>query len=536
MNTQAPVFMVNPFGPEGPCDSGQSSTFSLASLATMDFKGIAINVGLWLFMAFLVHWLVWVIYTFKFHPLANFPGPRLAAVSEIWLARVWLSGRYPFVIQDLHQRYGTVVRIAPNELSFNSLQAHRDIYSTPSRNKKPFVRDPKFYDNGKARALFYELDPAVHAQQRRMLAPGFSHNAMRSHESTVHHFVNQLVEKLGRMSADSGEAGVDVTEVMKWVGFDIMGELTFSENFDAVASQQTHFWISILRDSAHAAILPSLARRVPLLRPFLPFLVGVRAIRKFHRHLAFTRAQVRRRVRRARAGEKLDDILEPVIASDSLTEEALVTLTQALVIAGADTVSHALTAALYYLCTNPAALARLTREVRALPDLAGATLSACGYLSAVLEETLRCFPPIAFGLPRVSPGARVGSWFVPAGATVSASHWAVLHRGDDDDEPHHGFRPERWLADGEAGGRQQQQQQQQRGIPFSVGPSSCMGVAQAWLEMRVALAKIVARYDVRLAARDPDEGDWVRGARMYMLWRELPLYVQFQEREDGRDD
>jgi hypothetical protein len=61
-----------------------------------------------------------VIYNVYFHPLARYPGPRLAAISNIYYARHWPGGRWPFILEELHEKYGEVVRYAPNDLSVSA--------------------------------------------------------------------------------------------------------------------------------------------------------------------------------------------------------------------------------------------------------------------------------------------------------------------------------------------------------------------------------------------------------------------------------
>lgn len=59
-----------------------------------------------------VIWLVYLVglacYRLYFHPIAGFPGPKLAALSK-WYEfyyEVICQGQFTFHIQDLHQKYG----------------------------------------------------------------------------------------------------------------------------------------------------------------------------------------------------------------------------------------------------------------------------------------------------------------------------------------------------------------------------------------------------------------------------------------------
>lgn len=48
------------------------------------------------------------IYRLFVHPLAKFPGPKLAAVTRYYEAYydVWERGKYLWKIKDMHARYG----------------------------------------------------------------------------------------------------------------------------------------------------------------------------------------------------------------------------------------------------------------------------------------------------------------------------------------------------------------------------------------------------------------------------------------------
>jgi len=69
-----------------------------------------------------------VIYRLTLHPLTRVPGPRLAAMSNIWYAWQVREGRLLTMTKALHRRYGPAVRIGPNEVWFDSQEAFRAIY------------------------------------------------------------------------------------------------------------------------------------------------------------------------------------------------------------------------------------------------------------------------------------------------------------------------------------------------------------------------------------------------------------------------
>lgn len=50
-----------------------------------------------------------LLYRFFFHPLAHFPGPKLAIATYgyEWYYDLILGGQYTFKLKELHERYGS---------------------------------------------------------------------------------------------------------------------------------------------------------------------------------------------------------------------------------------------------------------------------------------------------------------------------------------------------------------------------------------------------------------------------------------------
>jgi cytochrome P450 len=90
----------------------------------------------------------------------------------------------------------------------------------------------------------------------------------------------------------------------------------------------------------------------------------------------------------------------------------------------------------------------------------------------------------------LSAELRVNGHVLPAGTDVTPAIWLTHTRADRYPEPY-AFRPERFLEDAPA---------TYAWIPFGGGVRRCLGAAFAEMEMRVALAEIVARRTLRPAA------------------------------------
>lgn len=70
------------------------------------------------------------LYQLVHSPLGKLPGPFYTKLTTAWLKYKEFSGCRRQYVHDLHQRYGAVVRLAPNEVSFASPEAVKEIYSS----------------------------------------------------------------------------------------------------------------------------------------------------------------------------------------------------------------------------------------------------------------------------------------------------------------------------------------------------------------------------------------------------------------------
>ncbi|KAH8728461.1 cytochrome P450, partial [Phaeosphaeriaceae sp. PMI808] len=444
-------------------------------------------------------------YNLFLHPLAKYPGPKVAALTDLWYAFNWMGGRWPFVMEKVHEKYGDVVRIAPNELSFASIQSFKDIYGHSTKGKLPFLKSAWYDRDEVSPGIVSTRDPVDHRQQRRSLSSGFSAKSLREQEHIVQRYVNLFLEQIGRLSA----ADTD--------------DLAFGESFGAVASGKSNRWVSLILNSTYIGMLVGLRKRIPAMNFFLPFIIPRNAAREYAEHCQLTREKTIKRVQQQSISNR-PDFFESILKSGDYTQERLESQANTLIVAGSDTTSAFLSSAVYLLLKNPDSLCRLQGEVRSafasLDEITGDAARDLSYLHGVIQEGLRLYPPSPFGLSRISPGATVDGNFIPAGTLVSTDRWATM-RNPRFWHDSYSFRPERWIGDGFGDEKDAFQ-------PFSLGPRTCIGINLAYLESRLILAKMVWKYDWTLVEKDLD---WFRDARLYVLWKNPRLRVHFSARK-----
>ncbi|EKG16743.1 Cytochrome P450 [Macrophomina phaseolina MS6] len=73
-------------------------------------------------------------YNLFFHPLRTYPGPLATRASKWPWFYQKLRGAQVAWVTDLHRRYGDVVRVAPNQLSYIKGEAWKDIYGHRTSN------------------------------------------------------------------------------------------------------------------------------------------------------------------------------------------------------------------------------------------------------------------------------------------------------------------------------------------------------------------------------------------------------------------
>jgi Cytochrome P450 len=174
-----------------------------------------------------------VVYNLFFHPLRSYPGPKLWAATRLPWHWMNLHSRLAWGINALHEKYGPVVRIAPDELSYTSSSAWKKIYGQRSP-EFPKCLDgrgiaPSNTKGGKS--IITTVDREAHLELRQILSPAFSERALREQEGYFRLYSEKLISQLQKFSQMGPQ---DMTHWFALTAFDLIGDLAFGEGTGAL--------------------------------------------------------------------------------------------------------------------------------------------------------------------------------------------------------------------------------------------------------------------------------------------------------------
>lgn len=165
-----------------------------------------------------------------------------------------------------------------------------------------------------------------------------------------------------------------------------------------------------------------------------------------------------------------------------------------IIIAGSDTVSIALTFLFHNLALEPDHVEKLREELKGVDITDNRTLQSLVHLNALINETLRLYPPVLTApLRQTTPdGLKIGRHYIPGNVVVSTPMWS-LGRLESSYERATEFLPERWYPSSDL------IKDSQGYAPFASGAHSCLGKQLALIELRLVTARLVTQYDFQFA-------------------------------------
>ncbi|KAI0433301.1 cytochrome P450 [Xylaria sp. FL1042] len=441
-----------------------------------------------------------------FGPLRNIPGPWLNRVSELPAALALLKGDQHMYYKSLHDQYGPVVRVSPNEISFISVEARQEIYGL-RKGGMNMEKSPIFLGAVGAKDGQTGVSLAMnenHTRQRKALGYLFTNSALLQLENLVIVHIHKLIEAFHAKAAQN--QAIDVSNWYSYAAFDIIGDLCFAEPFGCLDQASATEWSTSVIQIFVGATWTQGIRRISGVGTWLEsimtrLLIPAKAAEWRKTHLSNAREKTLRRL----ADDDRDhrDFMYHILRNNeskkSLTETEIFLNVAGFVSAGTDTTATALTGWTYFVCTHPDVLSRLAHEIRSTftneNDIRWERVKQLRYLEATLQEALRLFPPSPASQQRIVPpgGATIDGYFIPGGKTVAVAPWVATHSNLNFHEPDT-FQPERWLGENEKFSKDHLN----ASLPFGTGPRVCLAKNLAYLEMLLVTAHLLWNFDLKL--------------------------------------
>ncbi|KAI0120146.1 cytochrome P450 [Nemania sp. FL0031] len=492
-----------------------------------------------LFLVTIAAYLVFeTIYNLFFHPLRKIPGPFLAKIGQSWRNHKYIRGTWHDDCLELHEKYGNVVRIAPNEISFVDEQGLGSLYSHGKRVVKTNWYDTWAVPNMPI-SFFAATDIKMHRHVRSRVASAYSMTSMLSMEPLVQDVLDlNLTRLIGFV--DRGE----VVHIDKWVNFftfDVVGQLAmggmigFLEQGRDVNGiiQSVHdgFWFM---SNLGYFPLQSYWINNPV-SSFLSRHFGGPRLNAFNIFMDWVERQVDDRMRNGLRGARRDMLQHFIEAKDLNGNPAANSDVSS---AGADTTAVGILAIIGNVISNPRAMRKLQEEIdQAYADLGLGKenrsfrfkeLEKLPYLSAVITESTRLHPSIQYQLPRYIPegGAQIGPYFIKEGEIAGISPRSMNRSKEIFGEDADMFRPERWIP---------QTSEEERAIKqqalllttFGMGSRSCVGKHLATVEMYKYTAQFFLNFEAESAR---PERMWNIQSQWFSIQQDFPIRISRRSR------
>ncbi|KAI1422445.1 cytochrome P450 [Xylaria sp. FL1777] len=441
-----------------------------------------------------------------FGPFRTIPGPWLNRISEMPAALALLKGDQHLYYKSLHDKYGPVVRISPDEISFISVEARQEIYgfrkSGLNMEKSPIFLGAVGAQDGQTGVSLAIQEH--HNRQRKALGYLFTNNALVQLEVIVLVHIYKLIKALHAKAIENRAA--DVSNWYTYAAFDMMGDLCFAEPFGCLDQASATEWSTSVIQLFVGATWTQGIRRLSGVGTWLEsimtrLLAPSKAMEWRKTHLNNAREKTLRRL--ADNNRDHADLMYHILRNNevkqALTETEIFLNVAGFISAGTDTTATALTGWTYFVCTHPTVLRRLVYELRTAftkeVDIRWEKVRELRYLDATLQEAIRLFPPSPASQQRIVPpgGATIDGYYIPGGKTVAVAPWVSTHSNLNFYEPE-AFHPERWLGEDDRFSNDHLQ----ASLPFGIGPRTCIAKNLAWMEMLLITAHVLWNFDLEL--------------------------------------
>jgi cytochrome P450 len=331
-------------------------------------------------------------------------------------------------------------------------------------------------------------------RMRSHATPMFTASKIKTMFPTIDESVEGLKTQLDKYleSQGGGKVPIKLRGYLGLFTIDIITKVAFATDIQAFDKGESHEMIKKIS----GVIEPPTLKLILLmftpwkLREFLEFSVFPHDCLDYT--LSFIRAVVEQKKREGNrvVGKGKENFLDSFMKAGIFTDEELLANSLMIYGAGYETTRTTLLLCVYFLSFYQEIQEKLYQEMKDLYDKGKFdvdNIMAAEYLEAVINETLRYYPPITrvdrFAMEDVTLNCGIR---IPRGGIVRIPIYSIHHQ-EEYFPDHMDFKPERFLPEN-------RESIKDVFLPFFTGPRNCLGARFALLEARKTIAHLVLRY------------------------------------------
>lgn len=410
-----------------------------------------------------------------------------------WQLMQWTNRPLEF-LEECDRKYGETFTLRLSKFQSYVFLSH------PQAIQEIFTADPQQFDSGKAmqymQPLFGEnslilLDGADHQRHRRLLMPPFHRERIQVYGELICQMTRQVTNQwqIGSVAIARDTMQEITLKVMLQAVFGIEDGQRYQQ-FQPLLKSMLAFLNSPL--GSNLFFMPSLQQDWGAWSPWGNFL------RRHHQidELLYIAIQKKRQ----HLDPSSPDILSLMLSArdedgQPMTDRELCDELMTLLLSGYIPTANALTWALYRIHEHLEVRDRLIDELHSLgKDPNPMEIVQLPYLKAVYQETLRMHPFVSVASARIAkwPVKIMGQQFDTGTYLFPAIH--LTHRREELYPQPEKFRPSRFLN---------RKFSLYEYLPFGGGNRRCIGMAFAQFQMKLVLATILCKWQLRLADNRP---------------------------------
>jgi len=341
----------------------------------------------------------------------------------------------------------------------------------------------------------FNADGSLWKTQRQVASHLFKVKELRDMVPVFHSHAQHVLERLESV-CDTGK-GIDVSDLFFKFTLDSIGEIAFGYNIDSIHSDAP---FARAFDKSQEYALQGFMTPKFLWKLIQRVSPDAKEQMKVINDFAYKLLKERKQDPELHSRKDLLSrymVMEDQEFSDSYLRDIIMNFS----IAGRDTTAQTLSWTFYLLALNPEKQKPLLEEIQSVisngnvPDYDA--LKDMKYTKGVINESLRLFPPVPVDLKvAVKDDVLPNGYKIPAGTSVAWTAWGMGRLEQFWNKPEE-FMPERWLD-----AEENKKRHPFLFIPFQAGPRTCLGQNMAYMETKMLLSLILAKYELRLT---PDQ-------------------------------